>query len=34
MFYRTYVFASIALKNDSLSHDSYVEQYVIDEYFK
>jgi hypothetical protein len=26
--------ASIILKNASLSHDSYVEQYVIDEDFK
>jgi hypothetical protein len=26
--------ASIGLKNASLSHDSYVEQYVVDEYFK
>ena len=26
--------ASIILKNTSLSHDSYVKQYDIDEYFK
>jgi hypothetical protein len=26
--------AYIILKNTSLSHDSYVEQYAIDEYFK
>ena len=28
------IVASIILKNTSLSHDSYVEQYVIDEDFK
>jgi hypothetical protein len=28
------IVASIILKNTSLSHDSYVEQYAIDEYFK
>jgi hypothetical protein len=34
MISRPPIFASIILKNVSLSHDSYVEQYVIDEDFK
>jgi hypothetical protein len=34
MLSRPPLVASIILKNDSLSHDSYVEQYVVDEYFK
>jgi hypothetical protein len=34
MLYRPPIIASIILKNASLSHDSYVEQYAIDEYFK
>ena len=34
MIYRPLIVSSIILKNDSLSHDSYVEQYAIDEYFK
>jgi hypothetical protein len=34
MISRPPIVASIILKNDSLSHDSDVEQYVIDEYFK
>ena len=29
-----HIVASIILKNTSLSHDRYVEQYAIDEYFK
>jgi hypothetical protein len=28
------IVASIILKNTNLSHDSYVEKYGIDEYFK
>jgi hypothetical protein len=28
------IVASIILKNTYLSHDNYVEQYAIDEYFK
>jgi hypothetical protein len=34
MFSRPPIVASIILKNDSLSHDSYVEKYVVDEDFK
>jgi hypothetical protein len=34
MLYRPPVVASIILKNASLSHDSYVEQYIVDEDFK
>jgi hypothetical protein len=34
MISRPPIVASIILKNDSLSHDSYVEQYAIDEDFK
>ena len=34
MLFRPAIVASIILKNTSLSHDSYVEQYAIDEYFK
>jgi hypothetical protein len=34
MISRPPIAATIILKNDSLSHDSYVEQYVVDEYFK
>jgi hypothetical protein len=34
MLSRPPIVASIILKNASLSHDSYVEQYAIDEYFK
>jgi hypothetical protein len=34
MIYRPPIVASIILKNASLSHDSYVEQYAIDEDFK
>jgi hypothetical protein len=34
MLYRPPIVASIILKNTSLSHDSYVEQYAIDEDFK
>jgi hypothetical protein len=34
MLSRPLISASIVLKNASLSHDSYVEQYVIDEDFK
>jgi hypothetical protein len=34
MLSRPPIDASIILKNTSLSHDSYVEQYVIDEDFK
>jgi hypothetical protein len=34
MFSRPPIVASIILKNTSLSHDSYVEQYSIDENFK
>jgi hypothetical protein len=34
ILYRPHIVASIVLKNTSLSHDSYVEQYSIDEYFK
>jgi hypothetical protein len=34
MLSRPPIVASIILKNSSLSHDSYVEQYAIDEYFK
>jgi hypothetical protein len=34
MFSRLPIVASIILKNAYLYHDSYVEQYVIDEYFK
>jgi hypothetical protein len=34
MIYRPPIVASIILKNASLSHDSYIEQYAIDEYFK
>jgi hypothetical protein len=31
---RPHIVASIILKNTYLSHDIYVEQYAIDEYFK
>jgi hypothetical protein len=34
MISRPPLVASIILKNAFLSHDSYVEQYVVDEYFK
>ena len=34
MLSRPPIVASIILKNTSLSHDSYVEQYAIDEDFK
>jgi hypothetical protein len=34
MLSRPPIVASIILKNASLSHDIYVEQYAIDEYFK
>jgi hypothetical protein len=34
MLSRPPIVASIILKNASLSHDSYVEQYVVDEDFK
>jgi hypothetical protein len=34
MLSRPPIVASIVLKNNYLSHDSYVEQYAIDEYFK
>jgi hypothetical protein len=34
MLSRPPIVSSIILKNTSLSHDSYVEQYAIDEYFK
>jgi hypothetical protein len=34
MLSRPDIVASIILKNTSLSHDSYVEQCSIDEYFK
>jgi hypothetical protein len=34
MLSRPPIVASIILKNNSLSHDRYVEQYAIDEYFK
>jgi hypothetical protein len=34
MIFRPPIVASIILKNASLSHDSYVEQYVVDEDFK
>jgi hypothetical protein len=34
MLYRPLIVASIVLKNASLSHDIYVEQYVVDEDFK
>jgi hypothetical protein len=34
MLSRPPIIASIILKNASLSHDSYVEQYVVDEDFK
>jgi hypothetical protein len=34
MLSRPPIVASIILRNASLSHDSYVEQYAIDEYFK
>ena len=34
MLSRPLVSASIVLKNDSLDHDSYIEQYANDEYFK
>jgi hypothetical protein len=34
MLSRPPIATSIILKNTSLSHDSYVEQYAIDEYFK
>jgi hypothetical protein len=34
MLSRPPIIASIILKNNSLSHDSYVEQYAIDEDFK
>jgi hypothetical protein len=34
MLSRPPIAASIILKNTSLSHDIYVEQYAIDEYFK
>jgi hypothetical protein len=34
MLSRPPIVASIVLKNASLSHDSYVEQYVVDEDFK
>jgi hypothetical protein len=34
MLSRPPIVASIILNNVSLYHDSYVEQYVLDEYFK
>jgi hypothetical protein len=34
MLSRPPIAASIILKNASLSHDSYIEQYAIDEYFE
>jgi hypothetical protein len=34
MISRPPIVSSIILKNTSLFHDSYVEQYAIDEYFK
>ena len=34
MLSRPPIISSIILKNASLSHDSYVEQYVVDEDFK
>jgi hypothetical protein len=34
MISRPSIVASIILKNTSLSHDNYVEQYAIDEDFK
>jgi hypothetical protein len=34
MISRPPISASIVLKNDSLSHDSYVEKYATDVYFK
>jgi hypothetical protein len=34
MISRPHIVASFILKNTSLSHDSYVEQYAIDEDFK
>ena len=34
MLSRHPIVASIILKNSSLSHDSYIEQYAIDEYVK
>ena len=34
MLSRPLLVASIILKNSSLSYDSYVEQYVVDEDFK
>jgi hypothetical protein len=34
MISRPPISASIILKNTSLSHDNYVEQYATDEYFK
>jgi hypothetical protein len=34
LLYRPLIVASIILKIASLSHDSYVKQYVVDEYFK
>jgi hypothetical protein len=34
MISRPPIFSSIILKNASLSHDSYIEQYAIDEDFK
>jgi hypothetical protein len=34
MLSRPPIVASIILKNTSLSHDNYVEQCAIDEYFK
>jgi hypothetical protein len=34
MLYRAPIVASIILKNASLSHDIYVEQYAIDEDYK
>jgi hypothetical protein len=34
MLSRPHIVASIILRNTSLSHDSHVEQYAINEYFK
>ena len=34
MLSRPPIDASIILKNNSLSHDSYIEQYSIEKYFK
>ena len=34
MISRPPIISSILLKNANLSHDSYVEQYACDEYFK